>query len=401
MNLNASSGETQQRYKALNNQIGQVEKNKAEQADIEHRLENIKRQVTYGDKDTKNDAVAQAQQLLADLQTKHPENNNVIESMKMALADVMLAAGDAKNAGALAKEVAGATDDSDMKDQAQLFQAQALLEEKPPQVELAAKMLHSSMQNASTAEVRDAAKGLLISVESDYVDTIARKANDEVKGLNDFKRHKWGDDKYDVEFTDAPEEKEAFKTLGEIAKGASLAASVMKANGLTVENLQTMDEQKLAGLRGVTSEADAKLLRKTLSQPDMRVIGRNDFQRNQFSWDQNTLYVPTSIYDDPKDKAAKWIGEHVRSARSQEREWAKSDSTVLRAYGKFAGGILDGVSAVDETLPLFIQSESKRCLRSASPHRSPRSPLDARSPTIEFRYFWGRDTSLLSQKLVN
>jgi hypothetical protein len=343
----AAPKELQHHYKELDGQIDQASKDRFERADMQNQLETVRRLVEYGDKDTKNDAVAQAQKLLAELQKNHPDQTERIEGMKLTVADVMLAAGDAKGAAGLAKEVAGATDDSAVKDQAEMLQAQAALRNKPPQTDNAARMLRSLVETGSTPETRKDAKDMLISVESDYVNTIATKADQESNHLWELKKNHFDD----VGMEDAPRiqdpHREATNTLSHISDGSRLAMSVMKTNGLTVAELETMDVHQLATLPGVRTEADAKLLRRTLNMSDMSAIGKGDFQGRKFSWDQGVPYVDPSYLDTAGQAAAKWIGKQVRAARAEEEVLKHSDTWIVRKYGALAAGALDGISAAN------------------------------------------------------
>jgi hypothetical protein len=344
--LKNASGEVRRRYKDLNGQIEQAAKEKAEKAEIQNRLENIRRLIATPDKTMKNDAVAAAEKLLADVQSRHPDDIQAIERMKLTLAEVGLEAGDAQGAAGLAKEVAAATNDEDTKDQAQILQAQALLQQKPPQNTEAAKMLRSLSETASSPEAQKEARDMLISLESDFAERVGRKAEGEIKAVDQFKKDKFGGGKWEVTF-DVPEEKALYQGLRDISAGAKLAVSAMKSNNLTMRDLEGMDENALANLSGVHNKAEAQLLKKTLNMADMALIGIDHLESKNFTWEQGKMYADLSIYKQPGEKLAEWVGEQVRGARSIEEEWKHGDSTALKIYGTLAAGVLDGISAAD------------------------------------------------------
>jgi hypothetical protein len=366
-------------YIRLKTQIDQAAKEEAEQAEIQNQLDNINRLIAHGDKDTKRDAQAMAAKLLADVQRNHPDDTKSIEGMKLTVANVAIAAGDTLGGTALAKEVAASTQDPDIRDQAHLTEANAALDGKPPQLNQAVQILRSLAQNGSSREARNEAKQMLISIETDHFDSIAQKADGELKSLQALKK-KNIDDLFNehpepkevtvmgikrVVYPDyvhdlqarglqrqeldriAEPHKEATDLLNDISKGAKLAATVMKTNGLTAADLEGMDYKKLAALPGVGSEADAKMLRKVLNMQDASVISKGDLQGRQFSWDKGNLYVDPSYLDTPRQRAIKWIGEQVRTARAQDEVMRQSDSWVQQGIGWASAHVLDGISAAN------------------------------------------------------
>jgi hypothetical protein len=375
----AAPPEVQQYYSKLKTQIDQSAKDKAEQADIHHQLDTIHSLIAYGDKDTKQDAQAMAAKLLADVERNHPLDKKKIEAMKLTVANIAIEAGDTAGATSLAKEIAGNTQDPDVRDQAQLTEANAALESKPPQLNQAVQLLRSLAQSGSSEEARNEAKQRLISIESDHFDSIANKADGELKSLQALKK-KNIDDLFNehpqpkevtvagiktVVYPDyvhdlqarglqqqeleriAEPHKEATDLLNDISKGAKLATTVMKANGLTAADLEGMDYKKLATLPGVGSEADAKLLRRVLNMQDASTIAKGDLQGHQFSWDKKNLYVDPSYLDTPRQRAIKWIGEQVRTARAQDEVMRKSDSWVQQGIGWASAHVLDGISSAN------------------------------------------------------
>jgi hypothetical protein len=375
----AAPPEVQQYYSKLKNQIDQAAKDKAEQADIHHQLDTIHRLTAYGDKDAKNDAQAMAAKLLADVERNHPLDTKKIEAMKLTVANIAVEAGDTAGATSLAKEIAANTQDPDTRDQAHLTEANAALASKPPQLNQAVQILRSLAQSGSSAEARNEAKQRLISIESDHFDSIAEKADGELKSLQALKK-KNIDDLFNehpqpkevtvmgmkqVVYPDyvhdlqarglqqqeleriAEPHKEATDVLNDISKGAKLAVTVMKTNGLTAADLEGMDYKKLATLPGVGSEADAKMLRRVLNMQDASTIAKGDLQGHQFSWDKKSLYVDPSYLDTPRQRAIKWIGEQVRTARAQDEVMRQSDSWVQQGIGWASAHVLDGISATN------------------------------------------------------
>jgi hypothetical protein len=375
----AAPPEVQQYYSKLKTQIDQAAKDKAEQADIHHQLDTIHGLIAYGDKETKQDAQAMAAKLLADVERNHPLDTKKIEAMKLTVANIAVEAGDTAGAVSLAKEIAANTQDPDTRDQAHLTEANAALESKPPQLNQAVQILRSLAQSGSSEEARSEAKQRLISIESDHFDSIAQKADDELKSLQALKKkniddlfneHPQGkevtvagiktvvypDYVHDLQARGLQQQeleriaephKEATDLLNDISKGAKLATTVMQKNGLTAADLEGMDYKKLATLPGVGSEADAKILRKVLNMQDASTIAKGDLQGRQFSWDKKNLYVDPSYLDTPRQRAIKWIGEQVRTARVQDEVMRKSDSWVQQGIGWASAHVLDGISAAN------------------------------------------------------
>jgi hypothetical protein len=375
----AAPPEVQQYYSKLKTQIDQAAKDKAEQADIHHQLDTIHSLIAYGDKDAKKDAQAMAAKLLADVEQNHPLDTKKIEAMKLTVANIAVEAGDTAGAASLAKEIAANAKDPDTRDQGQLTEANAALASKPPQLNQAVQILRSLAQGGSSDEARNEAKQRLISIESDHFDSIAEKADGELKSLQDLKKkniddlfneHPQGkevtvagiktvvypDYVHDLQARGLQQQeleriaephKEATDLLNDISKGAKLAVEVMKKNGLTAADLEGMDYKKLATLPGVGSEADAKILRKVLNMQDASTIAKGDFQGHQFSWDKKSLYVDPSYLDTPRQRAIKWIGEQVRTARAQDEVMRQSDSWVQKGIGWASAHVLDGISSAN------------------------------------------------------
>jgi HopA1 effector protein family len=351
----AAPKELQQRYKELGKFVEEAASEKSKKAYIKNEVESINRTMTYGDKRTKEDCVGRAYALLHDIQNRYPKDTKAAEDLKLMIAGLQLEAGDAKGAAATAKEVAAKTDDLDVKDQTQMLEAEAAFQDTPPRIDEAVKMFNALAQSGSSNEVCKEAKDRVVSIESDYVNTIGHKASEELNGLKKLERHNFGR----LDEGDPPDiiehHKEALKHLTEVENGTKLAIEVMKKNGFSVADLETMNMDKLAGIPGVGGRENARQLRMVLNMEDMNTIAKGDLQGKHFSWDKGHSYENPDYLDLPDEKALKWIGQQVRNARATDEYLKKSDSWLERQVGKWSGRILDAVSTTDE----FVKDKIK------------------------------------------
>ncbi len=372
----AAPKELQERYKQLGTYSDKAEKEKAEQANIKYRLDHIQQMVATGEKELINDGVMEAQQLLGEIQRKHPDNVDAINGMKMEVAGTQIAAGGNANleeAQRLLQQVIDTTDDEAIKSQAQVMQGQAMLAHTrhtgkgdiPDQTDAAVKKLKSVADTAESPETRKEAKELVIAVESSYVKTIGDQAHAEVQDLRERMWKNWGQPEFDE--NDPPKmrepQQEAMKTLGQISNGSKILISVMKQTGMTAEELndklRTSGQASLAKLPGVGTTENAQALAHVLNMANTETIMKGDFQGKHFTWDKGERYVDPGFTDSMDAQAlrgvSKWVGEQVRSARSQDEELKSSDSILARGLGYVSGGILDGLSATNS----FVKDKIK------------------------------------------
>src|SRR5262249_25019970 len=101
---------------------------KAELAAIESQVKQIDRLTTSGNKAMAQQDVPLAENLVATIQQKYPDNTKAIEGAKLTLANAKLEAGDRAGAMADLQALAATTTDPAIKDQVQLFQARATLQ---------------------------------------------------------------------------------------------------------------------------------------------------------------------------------------------------------------------------------------------------------------------------------
>jgi len=342
----AAPKDVQGRYGEINKYVDKAEKERAEQADIKHRLGEIDNLVRYGDQDLKYSAVKKAEDLLADIQRKHPGNDDMINGMKLTVAGTKLAAGDTKGALAMTEDVAKTSDEPGLQEQAKLMHAQTLLAEKPPQLDNAMKEFRQLAQDAETPEVRNSAKEMVRSIEGDYLSAMGKKADQEAEALKALKKENFDDQDMD----DAPKiqepHKQAMHDLGEISHGAQLATSIMQGQGLTFNDLRKLSPQDIAKLPGVKNQDDVQAMIRVLHKmPEADLIAKGDFQGKHFSWDTGKPYVDPSYLDTAFQAASKWVGEQVRSAPGLYEGLKHSDSILARGLGYVGGAIMDGFSA--------------------------------------------------------
>jgi len=372
--FNAAPEELRERYKDLNSYIDKYtameQQQRALQAEIQNQLKTMDRLVSSGDKGLALDAIAMGQKLEASLESRFPNNPEIIAGVKLSIAAAQLAAGDTSSAKALLQKVADNTDDLEIKDQAQLLTAQADLQEG--HTDQAVKTLRVLSEKAESSDLRSTAKNFVVEVESSYLEVVGEKAGSEEKQIKEVAREKWGiasstNDMNGPVMTEYkptapiphvldPEtatklrpiiHERALKDLRTLRAGAYLAADVMKQNHMTASELQGMSERDLAKLPLVGGEEDAHRIKTALANSDAQAIARDDFHGKHFSWDRNNTYVDTFYLDTPVEFLAKGIGGAVRSARREDEELKKSNSLLARGLGYFSAGILDGISTAD------------------------------------------------------
>ena len=337
---------------------------KAEQAEIEKQVKTIDTLTTSGDKAKAQQAVPLAEKLVATIQQKYPDNTKAIEGAKLTLANAKLEAGDRPGAMSDLQAIAANTKDPAVKDQAQLFQARATLQ--GGETDKGVKMLRDLSNTAETPEIRKAAKGVIISIETGYLKNVEQKAGLEQKRLEAIKVEKdpsgWSlfnpvtavkfiSHGYDNLLED---HERNMNYLGVVGSGANDLTIAMKKNGLTLDEISKMNFNQLAALPGVGQQS-AREIQIALKNVDVQTINKDSFQGKNFSWENNTWYVDASYLDTEMDKVAKWVGDQVRGARNYDETLKKSDSLFERAVGYASAGILDGVSAANS----FVKEQIK------------------------------------------
>ena len=159
-----------------------LEQLKAEQAAIQDKLKTIDSLTTSGDKASAQKAVSLAEELLTTIQEKYPENADAIAGAKMTLANAKLAAGNINGAKTDVEGIIATAKDPAIKDQARLLQARVVLREG--QTDKGVQLLQDLSESGATPELCKAAKQIIISIESDHLKVVDRKAEMEAFNLD-------------------------------------------------------------------------------------------------------------------------------------------------------------------------------------------------------------------------
>jgi hypothetical protein len=324
---------------------------------VQGKLKNINDLATSGDKAKAQQAVPLAEQLLASIKEKYPDNTAAIEGAKLTLANAKLAAGDIKGGKADLDAIAGEAQDPAIKDEAHFLQARAAMKEG--HTDQAVKMLQSLVDTGASPEMRKAAKDVIISVEADHLKQVDRKTELEAKHLNDVVEDKRSGNVISQFFSMPSRPITAMENferdtniLNRTGTGAVMLASLMKKEGLTLAEIQKMPHDELVKKVGAQTAGEITL---ALGNPDVKLIAKHDFDGGHLSWQNNTLYVDPSYLDSSLQKISHWIGDQVRTARSYDEELKASDSSWKKAIGYGSAFILDRVSDANN----FIKDKIK------------------------------------------
>lgn len=363
------------RYKALSGAVHQHFENvkeeqalKAEAAAIEGQLKVIEDLTSTGNKTDAARAVPLAEQLLTTIKEKYPDNESAIAGARLTLANAKLAAGDMAGGKADLQAIADTAKDPATRHRAQLLQAHAALKEN--QTDKAVRMLRELSTGAATPELRQAAKGVIISLELSQLKNVERKLKFEQKRLDAIKEDKtpqsaWAflnpitsleqiGGHYDRMLE---EHVTNLNWLQGAEAGAAFTAIVMKKDNLTLAELQNMKVTDIARLPRIGMES-ANLIDRALHIGDVKQMARGQFQDN-FSWHNNTPYVDASYLDHTYERSAKFLGDVVRDLRSKDEDLKESDHWYHRAAGYTSGAILDAISASNQFVKEKIKDASE------------------------------------------
>jgi len=330
-----------------------------EQAALKSQLDTINDLATSGDKKTAAKAIPMAEQLLATVQQKYPDNEAAIAGAKMTLANAKLGAGDAAGAKADLQNVVAEAKDPAIKDEAQFLLSRAVMKEGHTEASL--KILEGLSDHASTPEMRKAAKDVIISVERDQMKMVGEKANLEAKNLRSILDEKRSGNIVG-QFLSMPSSPisamDQFEVdqnrLGRTFDGEIAATLLMRTKGLTLGELQNMSHADRLALEKNDAHATANL-ELFLNNPDTKLIAGHHLDEGALSWQNNTLYADPSYLDSSLEKVGQWVGDRVRGARNYDEELKASDSTWKKVIGYGSAFILDRVSDANN----FIKDKLK------------------------------------------
>jgi hypothetical protein len=375
------------RYKELTKAVSQhfenLKKEQAHKADvaaIAGQMKTIDELISSGKKADGVKAVPLAEQLVATIQQKFPSYEAAIAGAQLTVVNAKLAAGDIAGARADLQAISEKAKDPIIKDRVQLLEARAALKEN--QIEKGVQILRNVSTSAATPEVRKAAKEIIITLESGMLRNVESKTRFEYSRLQDIRADKYPETGASLlnPFTSvklitgdyqelSKKHKQILRDLSLVGRGADDAIRAMEDNNLTLAEIQSMNFDQIRRLKhldrsGRTNYPDsyvgaesAKAIVAALQNRDVKQIAQGRFQ-DKFSWQNNTWYVDASYLDTEIDKAAQWIGDKFRKARSIDEELKASDSLFDRAVGYTSGAILDAVSASNRFVKEKIKNAS-------------------------------------------
>jgi predicted negative regulator of RcsB-dependent stress response len=339
--------------------VKKIQEMEKEQTTLKSQLDTINDLATSGDKNSATKAVPMAEQLLAKVQQKYPDNEAAISGAKMTLANAKLGAGDVAGAKAELQKIAAETKDPAIKDEAQLLLSRAVMKEGHTEASL--KILEGLSDHAATPEMRKAAKDIVVSVERDQMKMIGDKANLEAKNLRTILDEKRSGNIVG-QFFSMPSRPisamDQFETdqnrLDRTFDGSISATMLMKTKGLTLGELQNLSHADRLNLERGDAKATSDL-ELFLNNPDAKLIAGHHLDEGALSWQNNTLYADPSYLDSSLEKVGQWVGDRVRGARNYDDELKASDSAWKKVIGYGSAFILDRVSDANN----FIKDKLK------------------------------------------
>lgn len=308
----------------------------------------------------KPEACKKMNALVEKVKKECPENQELIDNLKLGLASIYIESNDSK-AVPLLKEI---QKNPKLKEQSMLMEMQFYV--KLGDISKVMPLI-SELSKSENTEVSSLANNIRQDLESKYLDIISKAAQNNIDVLNQIKENKTPQSMSSLlnpltsvkliagHYDNLQVIHDSnISSLIDLKDGVTFAKIAIKNSGKSLADLSKMSIKDMTTICKIPKEYAVIIKDYIQSNPDFKKVASSDFSEN-FSWDKNKPYITPEYLDTEWDIAAKWIGDQVRTARETDEVLKNSSSLIDRAIGHTSGAILDTISDGNQLAKMLIK----------------------------------------------